>query len=168
MSDPLHPHDPTDRILRIATWSTVMAFGAMSSTAYSLRKVPAGFTFDFTFGSAAAFLIGAVVAWIYWRVVATLRDAPEAGSPASKLAKHRSGVGIVSSAVILGAIGLFLHPVKFVPPGKLKDVLIGLGLAFVVLGLVAIVVIKLIRLLEADEKRGEQSHPRDKEWPPAE
>jgi hypothetical protein len=163
MSDPLHPRDPTERILRIATWSTVMAFGAMTSSSYSLRMAPAGFTFDFTLGSAAAFLIGAVVAWIYWRLVAMLRDAPEQDPPVSKPARHRSPVGIVSAAVILGAIGLFLHPVKFVPPGKLKDVLIGLGLAFVVLCLVAIVVIKLIRLLEADEKRGEQSHPRDKE-----
>lgn len=149
--DPAHPPQP-DRLLRVAAWSTALAFGAMASSAYSLRKDEAGFSFDFTPGTVISFVVGAGVALFYWRVIGALqKTAP--GAQGAQGNRRRPRIGILSAALFLAAVGLFLYPIKFVPPGKLKDVAVGLILAFLVLGLVAVVVIKLIRLLEEDERR---------------
>jgi drug/metabolite transporter (DMT)-like permease len=99
--------------------------------------------------SIVAFVVAAVTAWLYWKLVA--RMAAEK-APAQRRKKFIVfSVGII----LLGAVGFF-YPMKFIPPEKRKDVFIGLALAFTVLSGVGFVMWKVTRFLDSDLKKSEQ------------
>ena len=92
---------------KIASLGTALGFGAAAASTASLRSSPTGFSFQITAGTFVAFAIGAAIALIYWKLVASNSKAARRGS----------------FLLALAGVGLFLYPLrlfprKFARPGR--------------------------------------------------
>src|SRR5579862_1998246 len=105
-------------LFKVIKFSTALAFGALLASLESLRSSAGGFSFQLSYKTLLAFLIGGGIALAYWAVV--LRCGA---------ATRRTGVVVGTVLLALFGIGAFLYPLRFVPRDKLPDILIGLGLA---------------------------------------
>lgn len=131
----------TRDFLRIASWSTALGFGCMGIAVTSLRADTAGFWFQWTLWSAAAFVVGAAFGYFCWKLAA-------AGRAASRL-------GFALLAVV-GFAG-FLYPLRFVPKERLPDVALGLAGAAAVISTGAYLIWRLSRFLEAENSGVEEN-----------
>ena len=107
---------------RVAGGSTALSFGLVLGALASLRDDASGFGFQWSGGTAPAFVIGALLGWVYWNLVS--RSAMRRASPALRVA---------SSLVALGGVGAFLYPLRFAPAGNLAEALQGLAMVAVLL-----------------------------------
>jgi hypothetical protein len=92
-------------------------------------------------GKMPAILLGAAVAWAYWHFILTrVIDRPGG-----------SNKRFVLYTALLGFLGLlcFLYPIRYVARGSISDVLQGVFMAFVVVGVVAYLIWVVARLLNA-------------------
>ena len=105
---------------KIASISTALGFGCAAASTASLRSSPVGFSFQISAATFVAFAVGAAVAMIYWKLVASN----------SKAARRASFL------IALAGVGLFLYPLRFVPASNLRDLTIGLILATIALSTV--------------------------------
>jgi hypothetical protein len=124
---------------RIAAACTALGFGAAAASAASLRSSPTGFSFQITAGTFIAFAIGAAVALLYWKLVASN----------SKSARRSSVL------LALAGVGLFLYPLRFVPAGNLHDLMIGLILATCALSIVGFLLWRVKRFLDTDSQQAD-------------
>jgi hypothetical protein len=125
---------------KIASLGTALGFGAAAASTASLRSGPVGFSFQLSVGTFVAFLVGAAIALIYWKLVAS--DS-KAASRASVL-------------IALAGVGLFLYPLRFVPASNLRDLTIGLVLAVIALSTVGFLIWRITRFLEKDSQQDSQ------------
>lgn len=140
------PGDDRD-FFRIVIGASSLAFGSLAAMVYSVTPVAAGVDFHLDWGTAVAFIAGAGVAWLYWRLLRGL-----ATKDGRKPAKSRKFF-ICSFALLVGALLLFFYPLKFVPPGKRGEVAFGLVLAMVFLSVVAFLFWMTVKFLNADSDR---------------
>lgn len=124
---------------RIASVSTALAFGAMVASVESLRRDAAGYSFQLSVGTAVAFAVGAAAGWLYWNLVA--RNAARRSTASLRAA---------SLLLVLAGVGAFLYPLRFVSPENLADILKGLALDTVALGLVGVILWRIKRFLDQD------------------
>jgi Na+-transporting methylmalonyl-CoA/oxaloacetate decarboxylase gamma subunit len=140
-------------LLRIAAFSTAIGFGSVAGSLYSLRQSPSGLTFVFTVGTLVAFAVGAVAGWLYWRVLdRMIVRANTPGSP-KKLSRF------LLLNVAAGFMGLlaFLYPIRFVQRERLREVLEGMGAAFLVLAILAVALWRVIKFFNSEtEGQGEE------------
>jgi hypothetical protein len=141
-------------LLRIAAASTAIGFGSVAGSLYSLRQGPSGLTFVFSVGSLVAFIVGALAGWFYWRILdRMILGADAAGKPSrKKLSRFVLFNGI---ALMIGLLA-FLYPIRFIRPERMREVLEGMGAAFLVLALVGVALWRVIKFLNADTKAGEK------------
>ncbi|HWY78609.1 MAG TPA: hypothetical protein VN281_23540 [Verrucomicrobiae bacterium] len=132
-------------LFKVMKFSTALAFGALLASLESLRSSPAGFSFQLSYKTLLAFLIGAGIAMAYWSLV--LRCGAVA---------RRTGVVVGTILLALFGIGAFLYPLRFVPREKLPDILIGLGLAACALSGVGGLLWGARRFLNADSQATEE------------
>jgi len=145
---PTNPSDGDDRdFFRIASGASALAFGLLAAMVYSVTPVASGVSFHLGPGTGIAFVAGAVVAWLYWRLLRGLGS-----KDGQKPAKSRKFF-ICSIALLVGAFLLFCYPLKFVPPAKRGDVAFGLALAVAFLSVVAFLLWKTVKFLNADSDR---------------
>jgi drug/metabolite transporter (DMT)-like permease len=141
-------------IFRIAGIGASLAFGGMVATLFAVKPIPHGhgLTFVVTVPAVIAFVVAALCAWFYWRMVErmALDAAPE--QRRKKFVLFSAGLGVIG-------IVSFLYPIKFVPEEKQKDVFIGLALAVGVLSGVGFVLLRVKKFLDADLKRSEETEP---------
>jgi len=135
-------------LVRIASGSTALAFGVALGSLQSLRHDAAGFSFQLSFGTAVAFAIGAVIGLLYWKLVT--RSATRGASPLLRAA---------SFLLLLGGVGAFLYPLRFLPAEKLPDVYKGLAIAAVALSLIGFILWRIKRFLDQDSARNESPSP---------
>lgn len=140
-------------IFRIAGVGASLAFGVMVATLFALKPVPDGLTFVLTVPAVIAFVVAALFAWLYWRMVE--RMALEK-VPAQKKKKFV----VFSVGLVLVGIVSFLYPMKFIPEEKRRDVFIGLTLAICCIVGVGFVMWKVRNFLEADLKHSEEDDHR--------
>jgi uncharacterized oligopeptide transporter (OPT) family protein len=145
----------TRSLFRIVGFSTAMGFGAMVGSLFAVEAVPAGLTLRLTTPAVIAFLIAAVVAWFYWRLVERMASGHAPEQRRRRFVLFSAGLGVV------GVI-CFLYPLKFIPPEKRKDVFIGLALAITVLSGVGYVMWHVKKFLDADQKTTEEQDHQDK------
>src|SRR5512132_211206 len=107
-------------LFRIAGIGASLAFGAMVATLFALKPVPDGLTFVLNVPTVIAFVVAALFAWMYWRMVErmALEKAP---------AQRRKKFVIFSVGLVLVGLVSFLYPMKFIPAEKRRDVFIGLA-----------------------------------------
>jgi protein-S-isoprenylcysteine O-methyltransferase Ste14 len=132
-------------LFKVMVFSTALAFGALLASLESLRSNATGFSFQVSFRTLGAFLVGAGVALAYWRLLFN-----------SSSAARRTGMVIGTVLLALMGVGAFLYPLRFVSREKLPDILIGLGIAVCALSLVAGLLWSVHRYLDADSAREEQ------------
>ena len=138
--------------LRIAAIASGFGFGCVVASLYSLRQSPDGLTFQISLGTFVAFAVGAACGWGYWRALAkVVAAAQDRGTPIAE--RGRTKLMIWTAGAWLLGLSAFLYPIRFVNRDNLRDVLEGLGFAFAVLSLVALVLWRIKRYLEEDAKR---------------
>lgn len=140
----MQPDKNTQDIIRIASFATAVGFGFGAASMQALEKTSSGLSFDFSAMTAVAFIIGAVIALGFWRLLARSLAADKPNTKALNAA--------VAGLVVMAIAG-FLYPLRFVAEEKYADLWIGLGLAVMALSLVGAVLWKLIRILNKDAER---------------
>jgi FtsH-binding integral membrane protein len=127
---------------RIASLGTALGFGTAAASTASLCSSSVGFSFQLSVATFVAFVVGAAVGLIYWRLVASN----------SKAARRASFL------IALAGVGLFLYPLRFVPAGNLHDLIIGLILAACALSIVGFLLWRVKRFLDKDSQQsGEET-----------
>jgi len=125
--------------LRIASLSTALAFGTVLGSMASLHKDASAFSFQFSGETLVGFAIGAAVGFLYWKLVslsATLRT--------SLLLR------VASVLLLLGSVGVFLYPLRFLSSEKLAEVWQGLAADAIVLSLLGVILWRIKRFLDRD------------------
>ena len=142
-------------LFRVAAASTAIGFGSVAGSLYSLRQGASGMTFVFSAGSVVAFVIGAGAGGLYWRVLDRMIVSADREG-AGKRGKVSRLLLLNLAAGFLGLLA-FLYPIRFVRPERMRDVLEGMGAAFLVLGLVGLALWRVIKFLNQDseEERSE-------------
>jgi hypothetical protein len=126
---------------KIASLGTALGFGAAAASTESLRSSPGGFSFQITAGTFVAFAVGAAIALVYWKLVASN----------SKAARRSSFL------LALAGVGLFLYPLRFVPASNLRDLTVGLILAAGALSIVGLLLWRVKRFLDKDSKQADDA-----------
>lgn len=118
-----------------------LAFIVLICSMESLRVTPQGFSFDVTWRTALAVVLGAtvVVPCFYTLVYKGTRIA-------RAIAK-----GIVAAIGVSG----FFYPIRFVPQEQMRAIFTGLTLALCALGTIAIFMFLLHRSLDRDTREQE-------------
>ena len=132
-------------LLRIAALSTAIGFGSVTGSLYSLRQSPSGLTFVFSVGTLVAFVVGAAAGWFYWRALDRMIVRADSGGP-----KKLSRFVLFNVAAALMGLLAFLYPIRFVQRERVREVLEGMGAAFVVLAMVGIALWRVIKFFNAD------------------
>lgn len=134
-------------LYKILTYSTAVAFGTMIASIEAIRMSPTGFTFEISFWTVIAFLLGGAVAFPFWKFIFNATNL----SP-----KQLKWVwsGFLAIMIVLG-VGSFLYPLRYVPREKLHDIAVGLAGALLVLSLIGFVVWRIKHFLDWDEKQEE-------------
>jgi hypothetical protein len=128
---------------RIMVICLSLAFVTLICSMESLRVTPTGFTFDATWRTALAFVLGAaVVAPCFYTLVYR----------GSKITRR-------VATLIIVAIGLtgFFYPLRFVPHQQMQAIFGGLALAICAIGLVATFIYLLHRFLQHDAEKQDAS-----------
>jgi hypothetical protein len=138
----------TSALFNIASYGAALAFGVMVATLFALERTPHGLSFRLNAGAVISFLVAAPVTWFYWRLIARMATerAPE---------QQRKKFIVFSAGLLVVGVMAFLYPLKFVPAEKRFDVFVGLALAFLCIGGVGFVMLKVRKFLEADLKSSE-------------
>jgi hypothetical protein len=130
-----------DRLLNgIIVYGFSLSFGAVLASLEALQTTATGFTIKLTWWTLLALALGAALMVPCFHTIMH--------SPRPYL--RRAALCFV---VVLG-LAAFFYPMRVVPPEKFKPVFLGLGVAVVVLSMVACLLLMLRRFFESEEKRG--------------
>ncbi|MDB6121875.1 MAG: hypothetical protein JWQ71_868 [Pedosphaera sp.] len=131
-------------------YSTALAFGCMIASLEALRPSGTGFSFEVTFRTLIAFMLGGTIAFPFWRLILN-------GSNWSQRKLTIVGVSLVLLLLLLG-VGAFLYPLRFVPKDKLPEIRTGLITAVFALSGVGLLLWGVKRFIDSDEKQEELRH----------
>lgn len=132
---------------RVLVASTALAFGGMLSSLGVVGRDREGLTFGFHWSAPLLFVIGAAGAVLFWRLVFRFESG---GDDTMRRTLKRSG-----AAMLLIAFGCFLYPLRLVSPDKRTEVMIGIGLALVVLSGFGWLIYQTIQWVEAASRAEE-------------
>jgi len=108
----------------------------------SLEALQPNFSFKISFTTVIAFLAGAIVLAIYWRILLNPSKRP-----------RQKRLRLTASVLLaLGGVAAFLYPLRFIPSSNSLDVAIGLFAAFCGLSAVAILLLWCKRFLDEDTR----------------
>ena len=138
---------PGDRVFfKIAAYSTAFAFSVVAGTIQAVRLGAAGFTLHLSFGTLAAAAVGAIVGLVYWKIL--LLDS----TPRNRLLRR-----LASLFVLMGGVGAFLYPLRFISGEKLVEIIEGLTAAIAVVSTMGSVLWRMKRFFDSDEAGAEES-----------
>lgn len=136
--------DSEKSFLKIAAVCMGLGLGVMLASLAALGRDATGFTFHILSPTVLmAFLIGAALGYGYWSLIGSNPRV----KGASKLVR-----GASAFLLLLGFCG-FLYPLRFIPASKLPDVLEGLVGAILALSTIGFLLLRIKKLLDADEAR---------------
>ena len=124
--------------------SSALGIGTLAASLIVLEPTDHGFEFKWSLYAPVGFVVGALLAWAYWRLVFRL---------ALRNAKPRESARRLKQAVIgllvLGVLA-FLYPLRYVAEERRTDVLIGLGAAIAALSGVGWMIRTVVVMLESE------------------
>src|SRR5690242_20538606 len=122
----------------IVACSTAVAFGLVfCSLACVGRNANGALDFQWQWAALIWLVIGAAGGWNFWKLAWWSEKAPQ---PRAK------GYFIAFCALLcLLTLYLFVRPLRFVAPENIRDVLVGMGLAVIVLTLFGYMIFTLVR-----------------------
>ena len=146
--------------LRVVSFATGMGFAGMLGSLACLSRGPTGkLVISWSPWVLPWAALGFAAGLYFWRLLwrAEAEENPQA--PARRQ--------LVRYAILLGigSFVSFVYPIRFVDPIRRREVLLGLGMAIVVLGFVGWLVFVTIRWVSANELKDGESEPADS--PPA-
>ncbi len=130
--------------------SSALGIGTLMASLAVLEPTDHGFEFRWTPYAPVAFVVGALLAWAYWRLVFRLA-LREADPIRSERRLKQAVVGLLALGVLT-----FLYPLRFVAEERRTDVLIGLGAAIVALSGVGWMVRTVVVMLESEPDPDDQ------------
>ncbi len=134
-----------DRTFRsVMIVSSALGSGCLIASLTIVRSGPAGLDFAWSNWAIPAFVVGAVIAVAFWRLVFRL-----AGGTTDEASARRK-LHFASAGLMLVAFGAFLYPLRFVSPGRRSDVLIGLFIAVIALSTVGLLIRTVVKWLESE------------------
>ncbi len=133
--------------------SSALGAGCVIASLTIVRRGPAGLDFSWSNWAIPAFGLGALIAIGFWRLVFRL------GSRGGDEVASRRKLLVASVGLMLVAFGAFVYPLRFVAPERRQDVLIGLGVAIVVLSAVGLLIRTVVKWLESDSDEDPSSKP---------
>jgi hypothetical protein len=139
--------DHQRRLYPVVTYSTALAFGCMIASLEALRPSGTGFSFEVSFKTLIAFVLGGAIALPFWRLILN-------GSNWSRRKITLVGGGLVAVLILLG-VGAFLYPLRFVPKSQLPEIRTGLVTAVCALSGVGCLLWGVKRFVDSDEKQEE-------------
>lgn len=149
---PLHE----DRTFRaVIMVSSALGLGGVISSLTLLSRGPHGFEFHWTNLAIPAFVLGVVISCGYWWIVFRLSRPTTAGR------RNYRFLVAASCVMIALALGAFLYPIRFIPPQKRTDVIIGLAIAVLVLGTIGYLIHTIVRWLEQETEEKRPEDPAD-------
>ena len=128
----------------IVAGSTAIAFGAVfCSLACVGRNANGALDFQWRWTALIWLLIGAAGGWFFWQLAWWSETAPQ----------RRAKLWFFWYCFLLGLLTLFLflRPLKYVAAENVRDVVIGLLLAFAVLSLFGYMIFSLVRFFSREE-----------------
>lgn len=131
--------------------SSALGSGCLLASLPIVQPGPGGLDFRWSYWAIPAFLLGAVMAIGFWQLV--FRLARQTGDETTS----RRKLYAASAGLMLVAFGAFIYPLRFVVPGRRTDVLIGLGMAVLVLSAVGWLIRTVVKWLESEA----DLHPED-------
>jgi len=136
-----------NELLRIAGVSTALALGFMAGSMQAFTRDAQGFQFRISVFTVLTFVAGAAVGWWYWRLVMKMI------TPAVSSAPRPTGKFTLFSVLLfLAAVGSYFYRLRFVPKGNMREVAEGLILAFLVIGMIAFAMWRVVRFLERQDR----------------
>ena len=129
---------------RIAATATELSFAIVLGSVACLDWSPsAGLGFRWRWGALLWMFIGVAAGWYLWVLIGRLETCPSRAT--------RKGLVVYCVLLLLGGLGVFAYPLRFVPPEKYRDVLIGLVAAIAALSFAGWMLFRLFRALSKNE-----------------
>jgi hypothetical protein len=135
---------PSQRdFLRIVRVATAIAFGVTGGVLAGLKNSGSGLVLEFNVWVIPAILIGAGAAWAYWSFILTRLVSRQAQQKRFRL-----------YTILLAVAGLlcFLYPMRYVTRGSMSEVIQGVLLAFMTVGIVGLLIWSVARLLNRQDR----------------
>lgn len=124
--------------------ASALGMGTLLASLIVLEPTDHGFEFKWTIYAPVGFVVGALLAWAYWRLV--FRLALRNADPKQSARRLKQAViGLLALGVLA-----FLYPLRFVAEERRTDVLIGLGAAIVALSGVGWMIRTVVVMLESE------------------
>ena len=120
-----------------------LAFGFMGGSLEALTRDAEGMRFELSAWTVIAFLAGAAVGWYYWEMAIKMNT-----DQAHSSARAKRRFVIVTLLMFVAGFASYLYRLRFAPRTSSWEVAEGAMLAFVVVGLLAVVLWRIIRYLE--------------------
>ena len=130
--------------LKQVSWSTALGFGFAFAAVESLGMNPANLSLHISGATLVAFLIGAVLGFACWTILT--RDS---GPRPSSLQRRATII------LLLGGLGEFLYPLRFLSRDSLAETLEGLAIAVLALSVVGFTLWRIKGFLEHDAAQSE-------------
>ena len=128
---------------RFAQVGMALAFGFMGGSLEALTRDAEGMRFDLGVWTGIAFLVGAAIGWLYWEMAMKMNIDPEHSSP-----RARKRFIVVTVLLFAGGFASYLYRLRFVARSSSWDVAEGVILAFIVVGMIGLIMWRIGRYLE--------------------
>jgi predicted permease len=129
--------------LRIVRVATAIAFGLTGGVLAGLKNSGSGLVLAFNVWVIPAMLVGAAAAWAYWSFILTRLVRRQAQQKRFRI-----------YTVLLAVAGLlcFLYPMRYVTRGSMSEVVQGVVLAFMTVGVIGLLIWSVARLLNRQDR----------------
>jgi hypothetical protein len=175
----VNPHKPSKDELdfvRVVKFAAAVGLGIMVAFLYSIRQVHPDFQIEFTFGTVVAFVITAALTVVFCQVLfAGEFAAGRTGSGKGGKQRVRRWLMVFLAGSALATVGAFLYSLKDVSSASRREVIVGTGVAVLVLSIGGFLIHRSVLFFEEqdranlqhqEEEDRENQDPPDSDSPP--
>ncbi|HAV62783.1 MAG TPA: hypothetical protein DCY13_10495 [Verrucomicrobiales bacterium] len=156
--DPGDSHQSDERRLKLVIQRALgLSLGAMAGFIASVRQVNPEIVFRLDWRTVLATLFGAWMGLIFWRVIPGERSTGSRGL--NRWLPLILWLGVMTGGTLFG----FAYGMKDLSGPKVREMLAGTGLAFIVVTVFSLIVWRIGRFFEADHRRYLEQHPEERE-----
>ena len=145
-----------DRLKFVIKWAVTFCIGGMSAFIVSVRQVNPTIVFRFDWLTVLALITGCGMGWLFWRVIPDEADQAKPGK--TKWLPLGLWLAALTAAMVTG----FVYGMKDISSVKQREMMIGTGMAVMVLAFVGFLFWRAVKYFEDDHRRYlEEHHQKD-------